>query len=122
MARVAKVSFVVFVSATTLLYCVWNTRIRYNLRNKSWNYNENAINRIKEIILNKNASQVGANDQESKTLEKNEDILELDDVFISVKTSKQFHRIRTSIILNTWWNQAKKQVSKLPYLLALFCF
>ncbi|OQV22160.1 Fringe glycosyltransferase [Hypsibius exemplaris] len=35
--------------------------------------------------------------------------LRLDDIHISVKTSKKFHRQRLDVILQTWFNQAKKQ-------------
>uniref|UniRef100_H2Z1F1 Fringe-like glycosyltransferase domain-containing protein n=1 Tax=Ciona savignyi TaxID=51511 RepID=H2Z1F1_CIOSA len=33
----------------------------------------------------------------------------LNDVFITIKTSKQFHDTRLRVILNTWFNQAREQ-------------
>ena len=36
--------------------------------------------------------------------------IDLDDVYISVKTSKQFHETRLPIILDTWFEQARNQV------------
>ena len=36
---------------------------------------------------------------------------ELDDVFISVKTTRQFHYTRLPDIINTWFQHAKNQVS-----------
>ena len=35
----------------------------------------------------------------------------LDDVFISVKTTKQFHESRLDVIVKTWFTMAPKQVS-----------
>ncbi|XP_078487342.1 beta-1,3-N-acetylglucosaminyltransferase radical fringe [Ciona intestinalis] len=34
----------------------------------------------------------------------------LEDIFITVKTSKQFHTTRLTFIVNTWFNQAKEQI------------
>lgn len=45
--------------------------------------------------------------------------LTMDDVHISVKTSKKFHRQRLDVILQTWFTQAKGQVSRKKA--ALFC-
>lgn len=39
--------------------------------------------------------------------------LRLDDVHISVKTSKKFHRQRLDVILQTWFTQAAEQVCSL---------
>lgn len=39
----------------------------------------------------------------------------LNDIFISVKTTKNYHRKRLPIILKTWFQLAKKQVSVLFY-------
>lgn len=35
----------------------------------------------------------------------------LDDIFISVKTSGKFHASRLQVILKTWWNDCRNQVS-----------
>ena len=35
----------------------------------------------------------------------------LNDIFISVKTSQKFHKERLQIILDTWWIFARDQVS-----------
>ena len=43
---------------------------------------------------------------------------ELDDVFISVKTSKKFHKERLGVILDTWHWLARDQVSVLELMLA----
>lgn len=42
--------------------------------------------------------------------------LELDDIFISVKTTKDYHDTRLSMIVKTWFQLAKDQVG----LVALF--
>lgn len=34
----------------------------------------------------------------------------IDDIAISVKTTERNHRSRVKVIMETWWNQAKKQV------------
>lgn len=39
--------------------------------------------------------------------------LELDDIFISVKTTKDYHDTRLSMIIKTWYQLAKDQVSYL---------
>lgn len=38
--------------------------------------------------------------------------LSLDDIFISVKTTRIFHQSRVEVILNTWFRLAKNQVCK----------
>lgn len=42
--------------------------------------------------------------------EKDEERFSINDIVITIKTSGKFHLTRISLILNTWWNQAKSQV------------
>ena len=41
---------------------------------------------------------------------RSQDVLSLNDVFISVKTSKKFHQTRLKVILDTWFNLAPNKV------------
>ena len=45
---------------------------------------------------------------------------ELDDIFISVKTTKNYHDVRLAMIVKTWFQLAKDQVSS--YFLCFPCF
>ena len=48
--------------------------------------------------------------QPTLTVTSTQNALLLDDIHLSVKTSKKFHRQRLDVILKTWFNQARKQV------------
>ena len=37
--------------------------------------------------------------------------IELSDIYISVKTTRHFHKLRLDLLLKTWVNQAREQVS-----------
>lgn len=37
--------------------------------------------------------------------------IDLDDIFISVKTTKKYHRTRLRLIIETWFQLARDQVS-----------
>ena len=61
---------------------------------------------------------VGENKDESH----NDDIT-LDDVYISVKTSKKYHQNRLQIVIDTWFQQARNQVSVVvKQILQVICF
>lgn len=45
----------------------------------------------------------------------------LDDIFISVKTTKKFHKERLEILLRTWFKLAPRQVSPRPRVPSLWC-
>lgn len=46
----------------------------------------------------------------------------LGDIFISVKTTKKNHDNRLELILNTWYQLAKHQVSRIIFLIFFFLF
>ena len=64
--------------------------------------NGNNFNQIKDISFN--------NSIEEKKKRVKQMRISLNDIFISVKTTKKFHSTRLDIILKTWFNLAKDQV------------
>lgn len=46
----------------------------------------------------------------------------LDDVFISVKTTRNYHKWRLPVILKTWFQLAKNQVNKLLHTFNSFIY
>ena len=47
---------------------------------------------------------------DNKKKERNNDIT-VDDIYISIKTSKKYHSSRLQVIIDTWFQHAKNQVS-----------
>lgn len=65
---------------------------------------------IETVVQPSNDRIVHVTTEKSHLTVKQEKIT-LDDVFISVRTGGFFHESRIPLIVNTWWNQAKNQVT-----------
>lgn len=102
-----------------------NYKTAYRNRNiASINYNDYPKD---TALIHGSTHEIGGNRNRSKGLQSvfdqkltigtiknrnrtNSNKIALNDIFISVKTSKKFHETRLKIILDTWFQQARNQV------------
>lgn len=90
--------------------------LRVNKRNQSINLSTTISGRQvvkgKEIFVDQSVRKKTTFDHElrAEDLRQSRNLTELDDVFISIKTTSDYHEARVTLLVDTWFQNAKKQV------------
>lgn len=106
--RLIKAAAVVLTLAYCGLLAYHQTRISYNL---------NALRRDEENVITEVSAPIVT--ETSDYGNKKSDVsnkFTLNDIFISVKTTRNYENTRLPVILKTWFELAKEQVSNTNYI------
>lgn len=114
--RELKLAIVVLLLTLTYLLVIWVLATNHDLNRET--QNEKQVTNIGLSVLDEDpipdlVTFEGAptlQESSETTTDSSEPRLTIEDIFLSVKTTKKFHRSRVDVILQTWFKLARDQV------------